>query len=127
MSLEDRVKELEKCLKKFEEVLNIEKNDIVRDSAIKRFELCFELSWKVIKDYLNKEGILCRSPRSCIKEAFSIGLIENEDEWLDILEDKNLSVHTYDEELAEELYSRLKNHFIAMSELLKEIKKRLAE
>jgi nucleotidyltransferase substrate binding protein (TIGR01987 family) len=127
MSLEDRVKELEKCLKKFEEVLNIERNDIVRDSAIKRFELCFELSWKVIKDYLNKEGILCRSPRSCIKEAFSIGLIENEDELLDILEDKNLSVHTYDEELAEELYSRLKNHFIAMSELFKQIKKRLAE
>jgi hypothetical protein len=51
MSLENRVKEFEKCLTKFEEVLNIEKNDIVRDSAIKRFELCFELSWKVLKDF----------------------------------------------------------------------------
>ncbi|NPA54442.1 MAG: nucleotidyltransferase [Aquificae bacterium] len=127
MSLEDRVAELEKCLKKFEEVLNIEKNDIVRDSAIKRFELCFELSWKTLKDFLNKEGLFCRSPRSCVKEAFSIGLIENEEVWLDILEDRNLSIHTYNEELAEELYFRLKNHFVAMSNLLKEIKKRLNE
>ena len=61
MSLKNRLSELEKCLKKFEEVLSLEKNDVVRDSAIKRFELCFELSWKTLKDFLTEEGILCRS------------------------------------------------------------------
>ena len=44
------------------------KNDVVRDSAIKRFELCFELSWKTLKDFLAEEGILCRFPRSCLKD-----------------------------------------------------------
>ncbi len=122
MSLEDRFKEFEKCLKKFEEVLSLEKNDVVRDSAIKRFELCFELSWKTLKDFLEKEGILCRSPRSCLKEAFSIGLIQDEDEWISILEDRNLSVHTYDEALAEELYDRLPYHLKAMKDLAKAIK-----
>ena len=121
MSLEDRLSEFKKCLKKFEEVLSLEKNDVVRDSAIKRFELCFELSWKTLKDFLEKEGILCRSPRSCLKEAFSMGLIQNEDEWLSILEDRNLSVHTYDETLAEELYDRLLNHLKAMKDLAKAI------
>ncbi|WP_029522247.1 HI0074 family nucleotidyltransferase substrate-binding subunit [Persephonella sp. KM09-Lau-8] len=121
MSLEDRLSEFKKCLKKFEEVLSLEKNDVVRDSAIKRFELCFELSWKTLKDFLEKEGILCRSPRSCLKEAFSMGLIQNEDEWLSILEDRNLSVHTYDEALAEELYDRLLNHLKAMKDLAKAI------
>ncbi len=121
MSLEDRLSEFKKCLKKFEEVLSLEKNDVLIDSAIKRFELCFELSWKTLKNFLEKEGILCRSPRSCLKEAFSMGLIQNEDEWLSILEDRNLSVHTYDETLAEELYDRLLNHLKAMKDLAKAI------
>ena len=122
MSLNKRLKEFEKCVKKFEEVINLEKNDVVRDSAIKRFELCFELSWKTLKDFLREEGIFCRSPRSCLKEAFSIGLIEDEEEWLSILEDRNLSVHTYVEILADELYSRLKNHLKTMKTLIKAIK-----
>ncbi|GAB6072755.1 HI0074 family nucleotidyltransferase substrate-binding subunit [Venenivibrio stagnispumantis] len=125
MSLENRLTEFEKCLQKFEEVLNLEENDVVRDSAIKRFELCFELCWKTLKDFLTEEGIICRSPRNCFKEAFSIGIIQDEDEWLSILEDRNLSVHTYDEALAEGLYSRLKNHLKAMKSLLEFIKTNL--
>jgi len=125
MSLENRLTKFEKCLQKFEEVLNLEENDVVRDSAIKRFELCFELCWKTLKDFLTEEGIFCRSPRNCFKEAFSMGIIQDEDEWLSILEDRNLSVHTYDEALAEELYSRLKNHLKAMKNLLELIKNSL--
>ncbi|RUM61156.1 MAG: nucleotidyltransferase [Persephonella sp.] len=125
MALKDRLKEYEKCLKKFEEVLNIPENEFIRDSAIKRFELCFELGWKTLKDYLNEEGIFCRSPKNCLKEAFSIGLIDDEDEWLLILEDRNLSVHTYNEELAEDIYKRLSKHFKAMKTLLKRIKENI--
>ncbi len=121
MALEDRKKEFEKCLKKFEDVLSKPKDEYIRDSAIKRFELCFELCWKVLKDYLLEEGITCRSPKSCFKEAFSIGLIDDEEEWLSILEDRNLSVHTYNELLAETLYERLPNHLRAMKALLKKL------
>jgi nucleotidyltransferase substrate binding protein (TIGR01987 family) len=124
MSLKDRLKEYEKCLKKLEEVLDLPKDEFIRDSSIKRFELCFELGWKTLKDFLNEEGIFCRSPRSCLREAFSMGLMDDEDEWLSILEDRNLSVHTYNEELAEEIYKRLRNHLIAMKKLLSEIKDR---
>ncbi len=46
MSLRNRVAEFERCLEKFKEVLQKPKDDIVRDSAIKRFELCFEIAWK---------------------------------------------------------------------------------
>ncbi len=102
MSLKNRLSELEKCLKKF--------------------ELCFELAWKTLKDFLTEEGILCRSPKSCLKEAFSMGLIQDEEEWLSIVEDRNLSAHTYDEALAEELYDRLPNHLKAMKDLVKTIK-----
>ena len=122
MSLRNRVAEFERCLEKFKEVLQKPKDDIVRDSAIKRFELCFEIAWKSLKDYVTHEGIICRSPRSCLKEAFSMGLIEDEDAWLAILEDRNLSVHTYDEALAEELYKRLFDHYTAMRSLYEVIK-----
>jgi len=127
MSLKDRLREYEKCIKKLEEVLNLPKDEFIRDSAIKRFELCFEVGWKALKDYLNGEGIFCRSPRSCLREAFSMGLIKDEDAWLSILEDRNLSVHTYNEELAEEIYKRLKGHLKAMRALLNEMKERAWE
>lgn len=122
MSLPDRIKEFEKCLQKFEEVLNLQKSDVVRDSAIKRFELCFELCWKVIKDFFVEEGIICKSPKSCFKEAYRFGLIDDEEEWLAMIEDRNLSVHTYDEFLAEMLYGRLKDHLLAMKQLLDNIR-----
>ncbi len=122
MSLRNRLGEFNRCLKKFEEVLQKPKDDIVRDSAIKRFELCFEIAWKSLKDYIAHEGIICRSPRSCLQEAFSMGLIEDEDAWLSILEDRNLSVHTYDEALAEELYKRLLDHYKAIQSLYEAIK-----
>jgi len=125
MSLPDRLKSFENCLQRFEEVLQKPKDEFIRDSAIKRFELCFELCWKTLKDFLAREGIICRSPRGCFKEAYSLGLIEDKDEWLLMLEDRNLSVHTYSEELAEELYSHLKGHLNAMKQLLRKLKKRL--
>jgi nucleotidyltransferase substrate binding protein (TIGR01987 family) len=117
MGLEERLTQLKRCLERLREVLEEEKNPVVRDSAIKRFELCFELLWKTLKDYLEREGIICRSPRGCLKEAFALGLLKSESEWLEILKDRNLSVHTYLEELAEEIYEKLPSHLKAMEKL----------
>ncbi len=50
-----------------------------------------------------------------------MGLIQDEDEWLSILEDRSLSVHTYDEALAEELYNS-SSYLKAMKDLTKAIK-----
>ncbi len=125
MSLDDRLKSLENCLEKFREILKEPKNDIVRDSAIKRFELCYELLWKTLKDFLAKEGIICNSPKNCFRMAFSNGLIEDEGEWLNIIDDRNLSVHTYNESLAEDIYSRLGKHYEAMYKLFLKMKEEL--
>lgn len=89
------------------EVLNIEKTEVIRDSAIKRFELCFDLAWKCIQAYARREGLECHSPRSCLKTAFQLNLIEYDDNWLKMLDDRNLSVHTYKEKYKNEIYGRL--------------------
>ncbi len=79
---------------------NIEKmEEAVRDSVIKKFEYTFELTWKTIKAYLESEGYIdVASPKKILKQAFEINLIKNEELWANMLEDRNIAAHTYDEE-----------------------------
>ncbi len=99
------------------DVLKRPKTIVTRDSAIKRFELTFELAWKSIKRYLEGKGIVCRSPRDCFEGAFRVGLVPDDPSWLKMIEDRNLSVHTYNEKLAEEIYCRLKDYLGLFSKL----------
>jgi len=78
-----RLADLARMVARLEEALRLEKSPIVRDSAIKRFELSFDLAWKCIQTHARKEGLDCHSPRSCIKTAFKLGLIKYEDVWLE--------------------------------------------
>ena len=70
---------------------------------IQFFEICFEISWKLMKDYLEAQEIYVKSPRETIKESYQIGLIDDGHIWIDALSDRNLTVHTYDEKLAEKM------------------------
>ena len=92
---------------RLEEALRLEKNGIVRDSAIKRFELCFDLAWKCMQIYARKEGVECHSPRGCLKTAFQLGLLEYDEVWMEMLEDRNQTVHIYKEAYADEVFARL--------------------
>lgn len=99
------------------EILNEPKTVANRDSAIKRFELTFELGWKSAKTYLGNKGLVCRSPRDCFAEAFRLGLVADDPLWLKMIEDRNLSVHTYNEKLADDIYGRLPNYLRLFEEL----------
>ena len=99
-----------RSLARFAEILSAPKTVANRDSAIKRFELTFELAWKSVKERLDSLGIAARSPRECLEQAFSQGMIADDPLWLRMLEDRNLSVHTYNEKLADEIYRRLKSY-----------------
>lgn len=94
-------------IERFEEILNDKKTVKTRDSAIQRFEFTVELAWKCVQKFLREQEIICRSPKECLKEAFKFGLVEDDEKWIMIFEDRNLTVHTYDENTAEEVYGRL--------------------
>jgi nucleotidyltransferase substrate binding protein (TIGR01987 family) len=111
-----------KSLQRLEEILGKEKNVANRDSAIKRFEFTVELAWKCVQWFLRDQKIICRSPKECLKEAFKIGLIEDDPRWLEMLEDRNLTVHTYDEKTAEEVYGRLNNYLGFLKPLEEKLK-----
>jgi len=101
--------DLLEATKRFEEALAMPFSEIVRDSAIKRFELCFDLAWKSAKEKLRGENIECFSPKSCFSEALRAKIlpVELEPNANRLLEDRNLSVHTYDSDTADEIYKRL--------------------
>lgn len=81
--------------------------DIFLDLAVKRFEFTYEMAWKAIKRYLDFIGIDALSPRSCFREAYQQGLIEDQGVWLEMIEQRNLSSHVYSEIEIEGILSRL--------------------
>jgi len=109
-------------IERLSEILDVPKTVASRDSAIKRFELTFELAWKTAKEHLKDRGILCRSPKDCLMQAFGLGLIKDNPLWLKMLEDRNLSVHTYNEKLADDIYGRLKDYLALFAELRNSLK-----
>ena len=56
-----------------------------------------------MKDYLEYQQLIVKSPREAIKQAYQIELIDDGHIWIDALADRNLTVYTYDEELAKKL------------------------
>ena len=121
MANDPRLKSFREAAERLEEVLSLPTDPVVRDSGIKRFELCFELSWKVVQRFLRDRGLDCRSPRDCFREAFSYGLLAEEGVWVQMVHDRNLSVHTYNEELANQMYARLLGYLPAFRQLLGEL------
>ena len=87
-------------------------DDLYLDGTIQRFEFTYELAWKLVKHYLAYEGIEANSPRSSIREGFQAGLIKNPELWLDMLEKRNMTSHTYNEMTAQEIYQHIKMKYI---------------
>ena len=86
--------------------------ELERAGIIQFFEMTFELAWKVLKDYLESEGYMVKSPRETVKQAFQIGLIDNGHIWIDALSNRNLTTHTYDEKLATKMTSEILNAYL---------------
>jgi nucleotidyltransferase substrate binding protein (TIGR01987 family) len=108
--LEAKYAQLEQALKKWEQALEAPFSDLNRDASIQRYEFSFELLWKVVKKYLKEiEGFECNSPKSCFREIrMTLDLNESNIEiCISMTEDRNLSVHTYSEEMANNLYAKL--------------------
>lgn len=84
-------------------------DSFIRDSVIQRFEFCWELAWKTLKLRLEFLGVIAANPRDVFKEALVAGLIHDGNAWSEAQRMRNLSSHTYDEKLAEQVYEFVKN------------------
>ncbi len=108
------ITEYSKVLKSLAEALALPKSDIVRDATIQRFEFCVELAWKTARKSM---GSATTAPKQVIREMAQNGYIDDVDAWFEFLEGRNLSSHTYDEELAEKVY-KIATKFLAHGQSL---------
>lgn len=116
---------LEEVIGKYKE-LNI---DELQDAAIQRFEFTTELAWKTTREYLLSESFTdINSPKSVMRTAFENGLVTNEQGWITILNDRNITSHIYDEDEASDVYERIASqHIILFKELLNILKEKSSE
>ena len=93
-----------------------ELNEMEEQGLIQSFEYTFELAWKTLQDILTEESgyTEIRGPRPAIMQAFSDGYISEGEKWMEMLKDRNRSVHTYNEKIAGEIVRSVKNDYIRL-------------
>ncbi len=114
--------DLKKAYKRLKEAVSLPPTIIHQDATIQRFEFCFELSWKLMQTILQENGIEAYGPRNSIREAAKLGLISDPKLWLEFLKARNLTVHTYEEKLARQIYQKAKKFLSSLEELLQKSK-----
>lgn len=119
-----------KAVALLEKAMCIHRPDVTQKAGtIQFFEMCTELAWKLLKDYLEEQGFSdVNSPRSAVKKAFETGLIKDGHVWMELLHDRNLTVHTYDESKASEMINRIAElYFPALHQLKSTFERKLHE
>ncbi len=87
-------------------------NKFEEQGLVKCFEYTHELAWNVMKDFLTEEGIKdVFGSKTATKQAFNKGLIDNGEVWMDMIESRNESVHTYNEETADKIAFKILNDY----------------
>ena len=82
-------------------------DELLQEGLIQRFEYTHELAWKVMKDYAEYQGYTdVRGSRDAIRKALEMGLVDDR-RWMETIEDRNLTVHNYDNEIASEIYAHI--------------------
>jgi len=122
-----KLKDFQKALKTLDEALKKKKNDIVRDSVIKRFEYAFELCWKTAKLYLREShGLDTASPKDCFRKLRNSEIISDKETevLLQMTNDRNQAIHTYNEKYANELYKKIsKKYYNLIKKVYNQLKK----
>jgi nucleotidyltransferase substrate binding protein (TIGR01987 family) len=117
-NIQERLIDLNLAILNLKEASSLPSDSYInRDATIKRFELCFDLAWKILKHKLFSYGVDIQSPRLAFIEGVKNNLISDTDKWLDLIEMRNTAVHTYDSELADQLYKKIPNYISMLDEL----------
>jgi len=87
---------------------------------IQAFEFTHELAWNTLKDFLEDRGVQgLYGSKDASRAAFKAGLIENGEAWMDMIQSRNLTTHTYDEATAAQIISAIRSTYSAEFEALR--------
>lgn len=103
-------------------------DNVVLTGLVGLYEICFEQSWKMMKEILEEHGYgesATGSPKIILKTAYKAGMIKNEELWLRALQERNNVAHSYNRKIAMEIVTQTKESFYEMfCELKSEIEKK---
>ena len=102
--LGQRIYQFHRAVDRLQEACKQPENEFIRDSVIQRFEFSFELAWKMLRLKLLEEGIDASTPRSNIRESVSAGILDEGNLWSEMLQKRNETSHTYDDQRARQVY-----------------------
>lgn len=120
-SLEVSFQDYQKAVEALRQGLDQANDDLDRDGAIQRFEFVIELSWKLLQKVLRERNLMVYSPRNTYREAHKESLLDDPQAWLVFWDVRNLTSHTYREQLAQEVFAKLPDFL----ELAKQLEKKL--
>lgn len=87
-------------------------SNIERQGLIKAFEFTYELAWNTLKDLLEDQGYTeIKGPKDTIQQSFKIGLITDGNAWMKMHQSRNLTSHTYNQAMAEQISHEIKSKF----------------
>ena len=119
-----RFNNYKKALKQLQDAVELMKERelsiLEKQGVIQAFEYTHELAWKTLKDFLEDRGNTdIYGSRDATKKAFSLGLLEDGETWMQMIKSRNLTSHTYDESTADGIISLVKDLYFDQFEKLK--------
>jgi len=119
-----RLQNFSKALAQLDEAVTLMRertlSNLERQGVIQAFKYSYELGWNTLKDYLVWQGIeSIVGSRDTIREAFSLGLVEDGEAWMAMLVDRNRTSHTYNEQTAQDILANIEqSHHAQLMALL---------
>ena len=117
-----------RSLNSFHEIFSEPYSTIIRDATLFRFKRSVEIFWSFLKDYLCvHEGFVCESPKSCMRMAFKVRLMDEEEtvKALEMIDIRLKSEQAYHEEVAEEIYRRIRGYWDLMDRVCRRVAEKL--
>lgn len=92
-----------------------ELSNLEKQGVIQAFEFTHELAWNVLKDYLQDQGNQnIRGSKDTTREAFKVQLITDGEQWMAMIQSRNIASHTYDERTAEQLVGAITGQYFPL-------------
>jgi nucleotidyltransferase substrate binding protein (TIGR01987 family) len=86
--------------------------ELEEQGLIQAFEFTHELAWNTIKDYLQEQGaVTLYGSKDSTREAYKYHLVENGEIWMEMIESRNLSAHTYNRDLAKRIVQAIRDQY----------------
>lgn len=124
-----RAGSFEKALSRLQAAVTLadqrELSDLESQGLIQGFEYTHELAWKTLKNFLEAQGLTTLyGSRDTTRAAFNNSVIEDGEVWMDMIDKRNLTSHTYDEETAAEVVNIIREiYYPAFEDLLNKLQK----